>query len=384
MRPRGSCVLTSTLPCALEVRTVPIADGRGSRASSLPTTPAPLRLVRLDKRGRVEESVFESERFFPFVGWQEPKGQIDEFFTARFSRSVSGKGSVAPRPDVPLPEGWRWDGAWNRGSCPADGASVDGSGWAARSTGRGSGRRRGGFETRGLCATRRRRWRRTRVPVGSSSEVGSSSSSSAADFFFASSSSRVARFDRPRGGGRLGGGRLESLDASAGGLRRTPMRRGDDTWASTCASSVTGADGRFVVVVVVVLVVVDVGHAMRARAVKPVAHPRGFPGSKEQGVRLQLAGDRGSLPSAADPSDPFGGDEGRGPERTRFVVVVPEPDAGVTAGDALGGGKDERAWRLVAHPPLSIQTALPCDCEYEVIDASTGARAVSWESSGPE
>ena len=61
----------------------------------------------------MEESVFESERFFPFVGWQEPKGQIDEFFTARFSRSVSGKGSTSHFPDVPLPEGWRWDGAWN-------------------------------------------------------------------------------------------------------------------------------------------------------------------------------------------------------------------------------------------------------------------------------
>jgi hypothetical protein len=35
--------------------------------------------------------VFESERFFPFLGWQEPKGQLDEFFTARFSRTVSGK-----------------------------------------------------------------------------------------------------------------------------------------------------------------------------------------------------------------------------------------------------------------------------------------------------
>ena len=107
---------------------------------------------------------------------------------------------------------------------------------------------------------------------------------------FVASSSRVARFDRPRGGGRLGGGRLESLDASAGGLRRTPMRRGRYDGPRPAPPPVTGADGRFVVVVLVVLVVVDVGHAMRARAVKPVAHPRGFPGSKEQGVRLQRAG----------------------------------------------------------------------------------------------
>ena len=41
--------------------------------------------------GSIVVEVFESERFFPFLGWQEPKGQLDEFFTARFSRTVSGK-----------------------------------------------------------------------------------------------------------------------------------------------------------------------------------------------------------------------------------------------------------------------------------------------------
>ena len=59
-------------------------------------------------------------------------------------------------------------------------------------------------------------------------------------------------------------------------------------------------------------------------------------------------------------------------DKNVFVVVVAEPDAGVTAeNDALGGGDAAPAcaWRLVAHPPLSIQTALPCDCEYEVIES---------------
>ena len=114
---RGPCVLTSTLPLALEVRTVPIAHGRGSASSSLPDSG----VARSAKQSAsVEESVFESERFFPFVGWQEPKGQLDEFFTARFSRGVSGKASTSHFPDVPLPEGWRWDGAWNADT-PADG-----------------------------------------------------------------------------------------------------------------------------------------------------------------------------------------------------------------------------------------------------------------------
>ena len=91
-------------------------------------------------------------------------------------------------------------------------------------------------------------------------------------------------------------------------------------------------------------------------------------------------------PCGADPNDADLNDGGTNePEgqtakrRTRFVVVVAEPDAGVTVAgsDALGGGDGASscAWRLVAHPPLSIQTALPCDCEYEVVDASDGSVA---------
>ena len=55
--------------------------------------------------------------------------------------------------------------------------------------------------------------------------------------------------------------------------------------------------------------------------------------------------------------------------KQRFVVVVADPDAEVTSaggGDVLG--RDETAWKLTAHPPVSVQTALPCDCSYEIVD----------------
>ena len=60
---------------------------------------------------------------------------------------------------------------------------------------------------------------------------------------------------------------------------------------------------------------------------------------------------------------------GDGKTKQRFVVVVAEPDAEVTSaggGDVLG--RDETAWKLTAHPPVSVQTALPCDCSYEIVD----------------
>ena len=69
--------------------------------------------------------VYESERFFPFVGWQEPKGQLDEFFTGRFN-DVRGAGSTSYFKDYPLPEGWRWDSQWEVDL----GVEVDKAGWA--------------------------------------------------------------------------------------------------------------------------------------------------------------------------------------------------------------------------------------------------------------
>jgi hypothetical protein len=77
------------LPFQLEARTVRLTETK-LKTKTLPGK-------TFDKRendaavGSIVVEVFESERFFPFLGWQEPKGQLDEFFTARFSRTVSGK-----------------------------------------------------------------------------------------------------------------------------------------------------------------------------------------------------------------------------------------------------------------------------------------------------
>ena len=84
---RAPATLSSLLPFQLEARTVRLT---ATKHKTLPGK-------TFDKRdgdaavGSIVVDVFESERFFPFLGWQEPKGQLDEFFTARFSRTVSGK-----------------------------------------------------------------------------------------------------------------------------------------------------------------------------------------------------------------------------------------------------------------------------------------------------
>ena len=102
--------------------------------------------------------VYESERFYPFVGWTEPKGNLDEYFTGRFGE-LGGANSTSHFPDVPLPEGWRWDGPWELDR----GVSVDANGWAYGANwvtkwGHGSG-------SRGIHVTRRRRWTRRRAPI---------------------------------------------------------------------------------------------------------------------------------------------------------------------------------------------------------------------------
>ena len=85
---RAPATLSSLLPFELEARTVRLMPTK-HKTKTLGKT--------FDKRdgdaavGSIVVEVFESERFFPFLGWQEPKGQLDEFFTARFSRTVSGK-----------------------------------------------------------------------------------------------------------------------------------------------------------------------------------------------------------------------------------------------------------------------------------------------------
>ena len=86
---RAPATLTSLLPFQLEARTVRLTETK-LKTKTLPGK-------TFDKRdgdaavGSIVVEVFESERIFPFLGWQEPKGQLDEFFTARFSRTVSGK-----------------------------------------------------------------------------------------------------------------------------------------------------------------------------------------------------------------------------------------------------------------------------------------------------
>ena len=86
---RAPATLSSLLPFQLEARTVRLTETK-HKTKTLPGK-------TFDKRdgdaaiGSIVVEVFESERFFPFLGWQEPKGQLDEFFTARFSRTVSGK-----------------------------------------------------------------------------------------------------------------------------------------------------------------------------------------------------------------------------------------------------------------------------------------------------
>ena len=82
---RAPATLSSLLPFQLEARTVRLTE------TKLKTKTLGKTLDGDAAVGSIVVEVFESERFFPFLGWQEPKGQLDEFFTARFSRTVSGK-----------------------------------------------------------------------------------------------------------------------------------------------------------------------------------------------------------------------------------------------------------------------------------------------------
>ena len=87
---RAPATLTSLLPFQLEARTVRLTETK-LKTKTLPGKTLGKTLDGDAAVGSIVVEVFESERFFPFLGWQEPKGQLDEFFTARFSRTVSGK-----------------------------------------------------------------------------------------------------------------------------------------------------------------------------------------------------------------------------------------------------------------------------------------------------
>ena len=87
---RAPATLSSLLPFQLEARTVRLTETK-HKTKTLPGKTLGKTLDGDAAVGSIVVEVFESERFFPFLGWQEPKGQLDEFFTARFSRTVSGK-----------------------------------------------------------------------------------------------------------------------------------------------------------------------------------------------------------------------------------------------------------------------------------------------------
>jgi hypothetical protein len=166
---RGGClrapaVLSSHLPFAIEARlvTLPTSSASSSSLASSASSSA-------SSRHRVPPAVevFESERFFPFVGWSEPKGQLDEFFTGRFN-DVRGAGSTSYFKDVPLPEGWRWDSQWELDL----GVDVDKAGWAYGSNWVMNWPPPRGAGSKGLSVTRRRRWFRRRVPIATEGAGG--------------------------------------------------------------------------------------------------------------------------------------------------------------------------------------------------------------------
>ena len=274
------------------------------------------------------------------------------------------------------------------------GASVDGKGWAYAVNWTRSGRRRGVRRTGGSARRGGGDGGGRACPsVHLPSKFGSSSnlpSSRLLRLFFAGGAVRSI----PRLCGRLGRGRLESLDASAGGLRRTPMRAGTRRWASTCASSGhPRRPGSYVTVVVVL--VLDLGHGTtRAPTCGPsarvpwVERTRSAASTRRaRGSRRWRARTRRRRTRTARNSD----------SRRRNLAAMDDP-VRRRRGRARRGrhrGRKRRArrrrrrvacaWRLVAHPPLSIQTALPCDCEYEVIESRPDGDPVAARgASGPE
>ena len=225
---------------------------------------------------------------------------------------------------------------------------VDGSGWSYAVNWTREWPPPRGSEHRGLCATRRRRWRRTRVHVGSSSSAASDGSHS-------STTSATAGANSHRWTG--------SIDGSAGGTdgadaRSVPLPLG-------CGGSGSGGDESLGLDLRLMNGVwgTDVSEALGGD-MWPVRV--GSLGLKNKTCGFNAQGPW--LASCVRGDADFVG-TGDGKTKQRFVVVVAEPDAEVTSaggGDVLG--RDETAWKLTAHPPVSVQTALPCDCSYEIVD----------------
>jgi hypothetical protein len=160
------------VPFALEARLVRV--GGGGALSRAESSAAAAAASFANARVSPVVEVFESERFFPLVGWREPKSPFDEFFTARYG-DVRGANSASHFRDVPLPEGWRWVGPWtvDRDHDVDDKGWAYGVNWVTRwPPPRGS-------HKRGLNATRRRRWTRRRALIGDDVVSGSSRDASA-------------------------------------------------------------------------------------------------------------------------------------------------------------------------------------------------------------
>ena len=222
---------------------------------------------------------------------------------------------------------------------------VDGSGWAYAVNWTREWPPPRGSEHRGLCATRRRRWRRTRVHVGSSSAASDGSHSSTTSATADVNSHRWTR----------------SIDGSAGGTdgtdaRLVPLPLG-------CGGSGSGGDESLGLDLRLMNGIWGTDASELGGDTWPVRV--GSLGLKNKACGFNAQGPW--LASCARGDTDFVGTGDT--TKQRFVVVVAEPDAEVTSaggGDVLG--REETAWKLTAHPPVSVQTALPCDCSYEIVD----------------
>ena len=300
--------------------------------------------------------VFESERFFPLVGWREPKSPFDEFFTARYG-DMRGANSASHFRDVPLPEGWRWVGPWtvDRDHDVDDKGWAYGVNWVTRwPPPRGS-------HKRGLNATRRRRWTRRRALIGDDVVSGSSRDASANGddvtlWRGATSGSDVAAsatvssrsIALPLGCG-------DALAGGAADLALDLRLLHDDTRVSSGSEAESEAGWAF-----------DASFDFR-------------------GEEASLLGVVPATAAWPVPAGRLGSAVGKGPWLARcggkFVAVTAEryPDVASASGvDALQDGVS--AWRLVARAPAVLTNALPCALRFAVVrdaDGATVARGVA-------
>lgn len=112
-----------------------------------------------------EIQVFESERYYPILGWRTPR---DVTIKDRFSANLSGHASQRFFPDLNPPKGYKFTGPW-RLSMPHD--RVDANGWAYANMWVTCWPPPRGSETRKARSTRRRRWTRPCARVKSDDEL---------------------------------------------------------------------------------------------------------------------------------------------------------------------------------------------------------------------